>query len=80
MKTIITQGSQLNSCWSALQYTDSCHECDKVFTCRVKSKQHANGINRAHEDKLKRIKEEYDSRLNSAESAKETALKLINKK
>ena len=41
--TIINK-SELNNCFSAEQYTNQCHKCDKVLTCKIKSKYHKEGI------------------------------------
>lgn len=44
--------SELNSCWSALQYTDNCHKCTKISICGIDSKYRIQGLNRYYDLKI----------------------------
>lgn len=78
MKIAIIKKSELNSCFSALQYTDSCHECDKIFSCKVKSIYHINGLKAKEQIELNKIMEENKTRLNNLRLNVEKTLKTIN--
>lgn len=84
MKIAIINKSQLNNCWSPLQYTDSCHLCDKVMLgndkyipCKIKSSFHKKGVLLHIEGKKKRIMEEAKGRIQRLNDEKEKSLKIF---
>ena len=74
MEIAIVKKSELNDCWSALQYTDNCDKCDKLYTCKVKSKFHKNGIIKAYKKRKAALDKEYKSRLSSMKKQKQEFL------
>lgn len=80
MKITIIQRSQLNGCWSPLQYNDVCHECDKIFTCKVKSEYHINGLKRKESIELDMIMKENEKRLDNLKANVSRTLKSITTK
>ena len=55
MQIAIVKKSETNNCLSPYQYTDNCHQCDKVFTCKIKSKFHVNGLQRKEQFEIDKI-------------------------
>lgn len=77
MKIAIVLSSNLNDCLSPYQYTDTCHECDKIFICKVKSEYHLNGLKRKEHIEIDKIMEENKNRLNNLKLNVEKTLKII---
>lgn len=77
MKIAIINSSQLNSCWSALQYTESCHLCDKVMTCKVVSDFHKNGITEFVENKRQLFQQEISNKMKIHEYQAEKAMSIF---
>ena len=50
---VIKMKSKINNCWSPYQYTDQCHTCEKVLTCKIKSNYHAKGIKKRKQIELR---------------------------
>lgn len=65
MKIAIVNRSEINTCLSALQYTDECVQCDKIFSCTIKSKYHINGLKRKLEFETEKIMKENENKLSS---------------
>jgi GTP-sensing pleiotropic transcriptional regulator CodY len=78
MKIAIVLKSKLNNCMSPLQYTDNCHQCDNIFSCKVKSKFHVKGLNVLEEIEVKRIHKETECRLKKLKNNVEQTLKKIS--
>lgn len=55
MHIAIVKKSETNECLSPYQYTDNCHQCDKIFTCKVKSNFHVNGLRRKEQFEIDKI-------------------------
>jgi hypothetical protein len=77
MKIAIVSKNDLNGCFSPLQYTDTCHECEKIFTCKVKSQFHINGLKRKEQIELEKIMEENENRLSNLRKNVKNALKIV---
>lgn len=81
MQIAIVNKSQLSEkfqCISALQYTKNCHECDYVFSCKVKSQFHINGIKKKERMETTRVLKARESDLNRIKNNALNALKKLN--
>ena len=63
MEIAIVNKSQLNNCWYPLQYTDKCHLCDKVETCKIQSENRLRGFKTFYENKKVILKKEYEAKI-----------------
>lgn len=83
MQIAIVNKNQLSEkfqCISALQYTNNCHECDYVFSCKVKSQLHINGIKKKERMETARVLKARESDLNRIKNNALSALKKLNPK
>lgn len=79
MQIAIVNKSELNNCWSALQYTNNCLLCDKILTCKVSSNYHKDGLTNKLEYEKNRIISEHQERLTKLEKDVNNTLKVITK-
>ncbi len=63
MEIVIINKSQLNNCWSALQYINNCDQCKKVQTCKIQSKNRLNGFKTFYENKKTALKNKFEADL-----------------
>lgn len=77
MQIAIIKKSQLNNCWSALQYTGNCHQCDKIFSCKIKSPHHVNGLMAKEQFEIGKILKEQETRLSNLRANVQATLKSI---
>ena len=78
MKIAIIKRSELNGCFSALQYTGNCHLCEKVLTCNVRSEFHKDGALKALEDKEKEVVAYCEQQLTNLKNHKKLVLKNLS--
>jgi len=78
MQIAIVKKSQTNDCLSPYQYTDNCHQCDKIFTCKIKSQFHVNGLKRKEQFEIDKITASENERLKSLRVNVAKALQNIN--
>jgi adenosine deaminase len=71
MRTATVSLKELNSCWSALQYTNNCHLCEKIATCKVKSKYRKEGLKKYYEEKENKLIKEFNERMNKLKEERE---------
>lgn len=77
MQIVIVNKNDLNGCWSSLQYTDNCHQCDKVLRCKIKSQFHINGLLRKESFEIDKILSEHKTRLENLKETVQTTLSKI---
>jgi uncharacterized lipoprotein YehR (DUF1307 family) len=78
MKVAIIKKSEINNCLSALQYTDECVQCDKIFSCKIKSIFHINGLNKKVQYETDKIIEEHEIRISKLKMDALKTLKSIS--
>lgn len=74
----IVKLSEVNNCLSALQYTDECVQCDKLFSCPVKSIYHVNGLNKRLQFETDKILKENENRISSLKNNIQITLNKIS--
>jgi len=53
MEIAIINKSDLNNCWSSLQYTNHCEMCSKILDCKICSRNRLEGLKRYHKSQIK---------------------------
>ncbi len=78
MHIAIVKKSDTNDCLSPYQYTDNCHQCDKIFTCKIKSQFHIDGLKRKEQFEIDKIIVSESERLKKLRQNVLNTLKIIN--
>lgn len=80
----IVNKSKLNSCWSAFQYTNQCHRCNKCMPdnksfspCKIKSEEHKTGVIIVTEGRIRHAKRRSKHAIYQALRNKRKALKMF---
>jgi len=79
MQIAIVMKSQTNGCLSPYQYTDNCHQCDKIFTCKIKSDFHVNGLHKKEQFEIDKIMASEKERLQKLKTDVLNTLTAISK-